>query len=152
MGVESWTIEHHACNLVPCRSCQPGICSLHAIVLQVAWQGSGGNEKFFFDNENVSWMGQYATHEWWVKPCVHWQKKCQMHCWKIPFLSSLLDIPSPCSSWSASSPYFPFPHVWYRTNSVYGGAIKEQWPERMLEVQNTAVRVTVLLLLQDWYA
>lgn len=23
-------------------------------LFQVAWQGSGGNEKFFFDNENVS--------------------------------------------------------------------------------------------------
>lgn len=31
-----------------------------AVALQVAWQGSGGNEKFFFDNENVSRMGQNA--------------------------------------------------------------------------------------------
>lgn len=28
------------------------------LLLQVAWQGSGGNEKFFFENENVSWPGQ----------------------------------------------------------------------------------------------
>lgn len=28
---------------------------MHAVYSsQVAWQGSGGNEKFFFDNENVS--------------------------------------------------------------------------------------------------
>lgn len=29
---------------------------------QVPWPGSGGNEKFFFENENVSYSGQLCLH------------------------------------------------------------------------------------------
>lgn len=29
---------------------------------QVPWPGSGGNEKFFFENENVSYTGRLCLH------------------------------------------------------------------------------------------
>lgn len=91
-----------------------------AVALQVAWQGSGGNEKFFFENENVSRMGQNAPCEWCVKLCVHQQEKCHLRFWKTLFLSSFLDLASSCRSQSASSLYLPFPHARYSTNSVRG--------------------------------
>lgn len=116
MGAESWTPSSAGWFWWSCHlSASP--C---AIALQVAWQGSGGNEKFFFDNENVSRMGQNAPHECCVKLCVHQQEKCHLCFWKTLFLSSFLDLASSCRSQSASSLYSPFPPSRYKTNSVCG--------------------------------
>ena len=49
MGHDRYIVAHTALTLLLGDLVTNGRC-------EVAWQGSGGNEKFYFDNENVSWI------------------------------------------------------------------------------------------------
>lgn len=73
-GAESWALARsppgrvlpRAGRWARCRGPAPAAAPAPrllspALASQVAWQGSGGNEKFFFDNESVSWVGQVAA-------------------------------------------------------------------------------------------